>query len=167
TATRKINVLGSGSEPFALKPNNYVVLKVTEYLPQDSVIVASFKHPPSNYEPNFIAEVQSYQDNRILLNIHCLNYESSDSEESSEDYGEDNSEDYSEEYIEDYNEGNNENSKIFHTKMNENMESSGFSKDGVNEEGSNSKYIDVNDKKPASKDALAVSENINNDKNNY
>ncbi|CAG8835382.1 8481_t:CDS:2, partial [Racocetra persica] len=156
-----------GSEEFALKPNNSIVLKVPENLPQDSVIVVSFKNPPSNYEPNFIAKMQSYQDNKILFNVRCLNYESSDSNEDSEDYSDENNEDYDDENSESYSEENNENSKFFNTKMNENMESSGFSEDGVNEEGSNSKYIDVNDKKSASKDALAVSENINNDKHNY
>ncbi|CAG8562822.1 3044_t:CDS:2, partial [Racocetra fulgida] len=60
---------------------NNVVLKVPEGLPHDSVIVFSFKYPPSNYEPNLIAKVQGYQYNKMLVNIRCLNYESSDSKE--------------------------------------------------------------------------------------
>ncbi|KAF0537281.1 chitin synthase regulatory factor chr2 [Gigaspora margarita] len=86
TNTRKINVLGSGNEPFALKSNNNnILLNVPEYLPQDSVIVVSFKHPPSNDEPKFIAKILNYQDNKILFNVYCHDYESSDSEESNED----------------------------------------------------------------------------------
>ncbi|CAG8784271.1 1617_t:CDS:2, partial [Gigaspora margarita] len=86
TDTRSINILGSGSESFALKSNNNIVLlKVPEDLPQDFIIVVSFKHPPSNYEPNFIAKIQSYHGNKILFHIHCPDYESSDSEENNED----------------------------------------------------------------------------------
>ncbi|KAF0561627.1 chitin synthase regulatory factor chr2 [Gigaspora margarita] len=78
--TRKINVLGSGNEPFALKLNNNIILQVPKNLPHDSVIVFSFKHPLSNYEPNFIAKIQSYQANKILLNVQCLDFEPSDSD---------------------------------------------------------------------------------------
>ncbi|CAG8819337.1 21782_t:CDS:2, partial [Gigaspora rosea] len=78
--TRKIKVLDSGNEPFALKLNNDIILEVPENLPHDSVIVFSFKHPLSNYEPNFIAKIQSYQANKILFNIQCLDDELSDSD---------------------------------------------------------------------------------------
>ncbi|CAG8598931.1 7593_t:CDS:2, partial [Cetraspora pellucida] len=81
--TRKINVLGSGHKPFVLKSNNSnIVLKVPENLPQDSVIIVSFKYPPSHYEPSFIAKIKSYQDNKILFNIHCPDYESPNSDDS-------------------------------------------------------------------------------------
>ncbi|KAF0524707.1 P-loop containing nucleoside triphosphate hydrolase protein [Gigaspora margarita] len=84
--TRKIKVLDSGNESFALKSNdNNVVLKILENLPNDSIIVFSFKHPPSNYESNFTAKIQNYQDNQISLNIYCPNYESSDSQEYNEE----------------------------------------------------------------------------------
>ncbi|CAG8457015.1 11376_t:CDS:2 [Racocetra fulgida] len=84
--TRKINIFGSGNEPFALISNNSnIVLKIPENLPQDSVIIVSFKYPPSHYEPKFIAKIKSYQNNKILFNIHCRDYESSDDEENNED----------------------------------------------------------------------------------
>ncbi|KAF0541051.1 chitin synthase regulatory factor chr2 [Gigaspora margarita] len=85
TSTRKINVLGSGNEPFALKSNNKdIILEVPENLPQDSVIVFSFNHPPSNDEPKFITKLLNYQYNKILFNVYCHDYESSDSEENDE-----------------------------------------------------------------------------------
>ncbi|CAG8789618.1 13710_t:CDS:1, partial [Cetraspora pellucida] len=84
--TRKINILGSGNEPFALTSNKcIIVLNVPRNLPQDSLIIVSFKHPPSHYEPKFIAKIKSYQFNKILFDIHCHDYESSDSEETNED----------------------------------------------------------------------------------
>ncbi|CAG8648992.1 6472_t:CDS:2, partial [Dentiscutata heterogama] len=104
--TRKIKVLDSGNEPFALKSNNNIVLKVPENLPRDSVLVVSFKHPHSNYEPKFITKIQGYQYNKILLNIHCDDFEYFDSEENSEDY----------ESFDD--EENNENSKSFDDEEN-------------------------------------------------
>ncbi|CAG8498548.1 16672_t:CDS:2 [Dentiscutata heterogama] len=77
TNTRKINILGSGDEPFELKEKENIYLNVLENLPQDSIIVSSFKYPFSNYEPNFTAEVQNYEGCKILINILCHNYEPS------------------------------------------------------------------------------------------
>ncbi|KAF0561624.1 hsp70 family protein [Gigaspora margarita] len=82
--TRKINVLDFGIKQFALKSNNNIVLEVPKNLPQNSVIVVLFKHSHSHYEPKLIATIKSYQHNKILFNIRCPNYESSDSEENNE-----------------------------------------------------------------------------------
>lgn len=82
--TRKINILGSGNEPFRLKSSDDVIIEVPENLLQDSVIINTFKFPPSNYKPNLIAKIQCYKDN-ISFNICCLNCESSISKENNED----------------------------------------------------------------------------------
>ncbi|CAG8811958.1 15481_t:CDS:2, partial [Cetraspora pellucida] len=147
TITRKINVLGSGSEPFELKPYNYVVLKVPENLPRDSVIVISYKYPPSNYEPNFVAEIRSYQNNKILLRLYCPNYESSDSEEYNEDYIEGNVEDYIEGNIEDYSKENieeNVEKKNIEGYSEENVENSIDTEMNKHTESYNQEFINKN-----------------------
>ncbi|CAG8475478.1 6889_t:CDS:2 [Gigaspora margarita] len=60
--TRKIEILKSGLTKFAseLNVSDYSVeLEVPKNLSRNSVIVTSFKCPPSNYEPNFIAKLHS------------------------------------------------------------------------------------------------------------
>ncbi|CAG8529073.1 6636_t:CDS:2, partial [Gigaspora rosea] len=149
--TRNINILGSGSESFALKSNNNIVLlKVPENLPQDFIIVVSFKHPPSNYEPNFIAKIQSYHGNEILFHIHCPDYESSDSEENKED-----SKTFDDEEMNEELESSNQeliknasaNNDDFKKDDIEFVHKNGFSdkKENIIEEGSNNNYNEVDD----------------------
>ncbi|CAG8597056.1 21613_t:CDS:2 [Gigaspora margarita] len=163
TNTRKINVLGSGNEPFALKSNNNnIECKVPENLPQDSVIVVSFKHPSSNDEPRFIAKILNYQYNKILFNVYCHNYEyyeTSDSEESNEDLKcfdrEDDNEysgfydgEESNEYSESYNgEESNEDAKSFDCE-DDNEDSKSFDREDDNED---SKFFDNEDTNEDSK----------------
>ncbi|CAG8446458.1 16456_t:CDS:2 [Dentiscutata erythropus] len=156
--TRKIKVLGSGNEPFALKSNNNnIVLKVPENLPYESVIVVSFKHPPSNYEPNFIAKIQSYRDNKILFNIHCPDYESSDSEENNEDSKPSDNEEANKDKVPSDQEHilrnaltNNKDEKEYSNNNLDDIEfvhKNDFSnkEDSIIGEGSNSKYVDVSE----------------------
>ncbi|KAF0357917.1 hsp70 family protein [Gigaspora margarita] len=163
TNTRKINVLGSGNEPFALKSNNNnIEWKLPENLPQDSVIVVSFKHPSSNDEPRFIAKILNYQYNKILFNVYCHNYEyyeTSDSEESNEDSKSFDREDDNEysgfydgeesnEYSESYNgEESNEDAKSFDCE-DDNEDSKSFDREDDNED---SKFFDNEDTNEDSK----------------
>ncbi|CAG8520066.1 18208_t:CDS:2, partial [Gigaspora rosea] len=128
-STRKINVLDSGNNQFALKPNNNnIILEVPENLPKDSVIVVSFKHPPSHYEPKLIATLKSYQHNKILFNINCHDYEPSDSDENSED-----SKSFNDEEV-------NEDSKLLNDESG-NKDSKSFDDEGGEDITSNQKLI--------------------------
>ncbi|CAG8520610.1 45260_t:CDS:10 [Gigaspora margarita] len=78
TSTRKINVLGSGNEPFALKSNNNdITLKVPENLPQDSVIVFSFNYPPSNSPSPYLKDKEKYSNSDLKTDNVELAYKNS------------------------------------------------------------------------------------------
>ncbi|RIB12010.1 hypothetical protein C2G38_2249776 [Gigaspora rosea] len=91
TSTRNISVSCSGDDSFyptsgfdyfALKHNipkhlpqrsifvASITLNVPKNLPKDSIFVTSFKYPSSNYEPSFIADILSYQDDKIKINVY-------------------------------------------------------------------------------------------------
>ncbi|CAG8763850.1 22482_t:CDS:2, partial [Gigaspora rosea] len=47
-----------------------ITLNVPKNLPKDSILVTSFKYPSLNYEPSFIADILSYQDDKIKINVY-------------------------------------------------------------------------------------------------
>ncbi|CAG8577575.1 28436_t:CDS:2 [Dentiscutata erythropus] len=81
--TRNIRILSSISTSFSPKPNDNnwkILLDVQEILPQNSVLVTSFKYS-SNYERNFKVDDLNYwyNDNKIELNVYDANNENSTS----------------------------------------------------------------------------------------
>ncbi|CAG8556509.1 2348_t:CDS:2 [Dentiscutata erythropus] len=72
---RNIRVLYSGETPFPDDNNWNISLKVTNNLPIGSILVTSFTHSPSNYDPNFIAEVQYYYDQEIIITVRDLEHD--------------------------------------------------------------------------------------------
>ncbi|CAG8744400.1 10691_t:CDS:2, partial [Racocetra persica] len=83
TNTQNINILCSGNTSFLpeLQDNDSgiaqnskfiasIILDVPKDLPKDSISITSFKYPPLNYEPNFTANIQSSQNDKIKINIY-------------------------------------------------------------------------------------------------
>ncbi|CAG8637079.1 8446_t:CDS:2, partial [Dentiscutata erythropus] len=77
--TRNIRILRSISTSFSVNTvdtNWNIILDVQESLPQNSILVTSFKFS-SNYELNFEADIQNYRynDNKIELGVYYANDE--------------------------------------------------------------------------------------------
>ncbi|RIB01416.1 hypothetical protein C2G38_2230928 [Gigaspora rosea] len=82
TDTRKIDIVGLGNTSLTVtsKSNNYsILLKVPENVPQSSILVTSFKFPPTNYDLNFKIEAQNNTANEIKITVCKLGSDKVDS----------------------------------------------------------------------------------------
>ncbi|CAG8657368.1 2552_t:CDS:2 [Dentiscutata erythropus] len=67
--TRDISILASGSHKFVYAKNLEIPLPIPENLPEDSIICSSFKYP-KNCGPNFMANIQYNNGNKVKANIY-------------------------------------------------------------------------------------------------
>ncbi|CAG8788639.1 23063_t:CDS:2, partial [Gigaspora margarita] len=67
--TRNIPILALNSYQFTCIEHSYIILKVPENLPENSIMCTNFIYPISDYETKFTASIQNYQDDEILIEI--------------------------------------------------------------------------------------------------